>query len=491
MRDTIDFLINGESASARGDDAWLMLSEFLRKRRGLAGTKVVCAEGDCGSCSVLVGRLEAGKLRYRSVASCIVQVLQLDATHVVTVEGLTPDGGLNAFQEAMVDQHGAQCGFCTPGIVVAMQELMDGGQPLDEHAVRRGLSGNLCRCTGYDAIFRAALKTDVSALPSVEARFPSVEIVDTLAAAAEEPTTIRAAEGTCFKPTTLDEATEFLGSQSDTDTEAVTVLSGGTDLGVVRNKGRFRPTSLMLTGGLAALREVRREGEVLHIGAGVPLSEFEEALASTIPEMTEFLGWFGSPPIRHAGTLAGNLCTASPIGDTAPALCVLGAEVELTSTRGPRMVTVEAFQTGYRTTDRRPDELVTAIRVPLLPPDYHLRLYKVSRRKDLDISTVSGAFRFAVRDGLVVDMRIVLGGVGATVIRMIEVEDRLRGQPATLERFEQAGQLASESVTPMTDVRGSARYRQTLVRNLFLKLWHEIDAGRFAVETSSNPAGGD
>ena len=202
---------------------------------------------------------------------------------------------------------------------------------------------------------------------------------------------------------------------------------------------------------------------------------FEAALAIRLPSFAEYLGWFGSPPIRNAGTLAGNLCTASPIGDTPPVLYVLGAEVELASASGRRRLPVEDFQTGYRCTARRPDELVVAIHVPLPAPREQLVLYKVSRRKDLDISAVSAAFCIERQAGQVERIRIALGGVGPTVRRLREVETQLEGQPATLDAFTAAGEQAAALVTPMSDVRGSETYRRTLTRNLFIKLWHELN----------------
>lgn len=488
MRDHLIFRINGQAVRAAGEDAWLMLSDFLRKRRGLTGTKVVCAEGDCGSCSVLVGRPRNGAMVYRSVASCIQQVCQLDGTHVVTVEGLSRRDELNPFQEAMVRCHGAQCGFCTPGFVVAMQEIFDRGDPIEDPAVRRGLSGNLCRCTGYDAIVRAALETDRGAMRCIDELYPPAELTAALSEAASESVMLWVGAAKCFKPATLEAATDFLGDAVAAG-ELPTVLSGGTDLGVLRNKGIARPNVLMYVGDLDALRGITLEGGALVVGAATPLSEFEAALATHLPELAEFLGWFGSPPIRHAGTLAGNLCTASPIGDTPPALYVLQAEIELASTRGRRRMLVQEFQSGYRTTVREPDELVVGVRVPLLVPDAHLRLYKVSRRKDLDISTVSAAFHFrAVSQGLA-DVRIALGGVGATVVRLPEVEALLEGQRATRERFEQAGASAAAWVSPMSDVRGSEVYRRTLCRNVFLKLWSEFEAGRFAADGQTHRKG--
>ncbi len=496
MRNHLSLYLNGRPLRVAGDDAWLMLSTFLRKRSSLPGTKVVCAEGDCGSCSVLVGRPVAGRMVYRSVASCIVQVLQLDASHIVTVEGLTPRGGLNPFQEAMVRCQGAQCGFCTPGFVVAMQEVYQQDGEVDAHAVRRGLTGNLCRCTGYDSIVRAAMETDPAAMPHVDTLYPPGPLVEALGQAAGEALLLESEERRFYKPVTVEQATRFLADEAgdDADVEEASggvvsagatggggavVLGGGTDLGVLQNKGRLALNVTMHTGGLAELHGVRVEGDTLVVGGAATLRQFERAAEAHLPDLAEFLGWFGSPPIRNGGTLAGNLCTASPIGDTPPALYVLGASVELASARGRRTVSVEDFHTGYRTTQLRPGELVVAVRVPLLGESEYLRVMKVSKRKDLDISSVSAAFCFRLIDNVINQVRIAFGGVGPRVTRLPGVEAMLEGQTVTLEVFEQAAQLTADTVTPMSDVRGSEMYRRTLCRNAVLKLWHELDAGRF------------
>ncbi|MEM1208248.1 MAG: FAD binding domain-containing protein [Planctomycetota bacterium] len=483
MRDALHLYLNGRPLRVTGDDAWLMVSTFLRRRRSLPGTKVVCAEGDCGSCTALVGRVEDGRLVYRSMLSCIQRVAQLDATHVVTVEGLLEGDRLNAFQEAMVREHGAQCGFCTPGIVSAVQGLMESGDPLDATAVRRGLTGNLCRCTGYDAIVRAAVATDLGLHRRLDELYPPEPIVEALSSAASESVTVRSGGRTFFKPATLDEALGFLAAAVRDEGKPPMILGGGTDLGVVHNKGEEMPASAMFIGGLDELRGLREEASgdrgVLVVGGATTLKAFQSALAERLPEVAEFLEWFGSPPIRHAGTVAGNLCTASPIGDTLPLMQVLDAEVQVASARGRRTIPMADFLTGYRATALEVDEMVVAVRVPLLGPHEHLRLYKVSRRKDLDISSVSGAFAFRHRDGVVDRVRVAYGGVAATVSRMGEVEAVLEGHRPTLDRFAAAATLAAESITPLTDVRGSADYRRTLCRNLLMKLGHEIDGGRF------------
>ena len=472
MRDHLFLYLNGRPVRVTGEDAFLTLSDFLRQRRRLTGTKVVCAEGDCGSCSVLVGRPEAGKVRYAAVTSCIQLMFQLDAAHVVTVEGLRGGRELNPIQHALVACHGTQCGFCTPGFVVALYDLMHDGRPVDAEGVRRGLVGSLCRCTGYDSIVRSALAIDRASLRPVDALYPPESLATDLTRAATEEVLIESGSRKFFKPTTVEHAARFRA-----DNPGCVVIAGGTDMGVVYNK-RMRSIDVALsTASLADLRTIRVHAGSLHVGACATLTALERASLERLPELGRFLAFFGSPLIKNAGTLGGNLVTGSPIGDTIPALIVLGARIELAGVAGVRHVPIDQFYTGYRRTVLAPDELVIRVQIPLPRPGETFKLYKVSRRKDLDISSF-GAAIWLRRSGTVIeDVRIAYGGVGPMVLRMSKAEAVLRGQPATLERFEQAGDVARDEVTPITDVRGSEQYRRMLAANILVKFWHGAFAG--------------
>jgi xanthine dehydrogenase small subunit len=472
VRDHLLLYLNGQPVRVTGEDAFLTLSDFLRRRRGLAGTKVVCAEGDCGSCSVMVGRPEAGQVRYAAVTSCIQLMFQLDAAHVVTVEGLRAGRELNPIQQAMVACHGTQCGFCTPGLVVALYDLMHDGRVVDAEGVRRGLVGNLCRCTGYDSIVRSALATDRASLRPVDALYPPETLTAELTRATGEEVLIEAGSRKFFKPTTIERAARFRA-----DNPGCVVVAGGTDMGVVYNK-RMRAIDVALsTASLADLRTIRVHAGSLHVGACATLAALERTALEHLPELGRFLAFFGSPLVKNAGTLGGNLVTGSPIGDTIPALMVLDAEVELTGVAGVRRVPINQFYAGYRRTVLTPGELVTRVRIPLPRPGETFKLYKVSRRKDLDISSFGAAIWLRRSGNVIEDVRIAYGGVGPTVLRMSKAEAVLRGQPATLERFEQAGDVARDEVTPITDVRGSEQYRRTLAANILVKFWHEALAG--------------
>jgi xanthine dehydrogenase small subunit len=483
MRDHVLLYLNGRPVRVAGDDVFLTLSDYLRRRQGLVGTKVVCAEGDCGSCSVLVGRVTDGRLRYASLCSCIQLVFQLDGAHVVSVEGLKDGGQLNPIQEAMVACQGSQCGFCTPGFVVALYDLMHEGRPCDANAVTRGLVGNLCRCTGYSSIVRAALETDRTTLKSLDQLYPPDAIASQLQAAEREPVRIESGARRFFKPTSIEDAVRF-----KSENPGCLIVSGATDLGVQYNKGVRELTVVMSTSGLTALRGIRVDASSMHVGATATLTELERVSAERLPELSQFLAWFGSPLIKNSGTLAGNLVNASPIGDTLPALMVLNADVELAGTAGRRRINMNDFYTGYRKTVLAPDELVVAVHIPLPRPGELFKLYKVSRRKDLDISTFGAAVWMRAAGGTIEDVRIAYGGVGPVVLRLPKTESHLRGGPATLDRFEAAGQIALDEITPITDVRGADTYRRQLAANVLQRFWHET-LGDAASDTNGDSNG--
>ncbi len=274
-----------------------------------------------------------------------------------------------------------------------------------------------------------------------------------------------------FKPTALARAVRFRA-----DNPNCTIIAGGTDLAVVHNKRMREITSALSTTALADLQTCRRDPDALYIGAGATLTALEQAALTHLPELGRFLAWFGSPLIKNAGTLAGNLVTGSPIGDTLPALIVLGAEIDVARVAATRRIPIANFYSGYRKTVLAPDELVTGVRIPLplTTSGEIFKLYKVSRRKDLDISSFSAAIWLRrSADGPIEDIRIALGGVGPMVLRPTRAEQSLRGQQPTLELFQRAAHLAAADVTPITDVRGSEAYRRTLAGNILLKFWHE------------------
>jgi xanthine dehydrogenase small subunit len=341
--------------------------------------------------------------------------------------------------------------------------------------VRRGLVGNLCRCTGYDSILAAAAHVDGSAMRSLGKLYPEGGIAYSLKRAAAESLAVHDGERTVFKPVTLKEAVWMRGAHKQ-----ATVLAGGTDLGVVWNKKKGRPADLICVGDLAELRVSVVAGGVWTVGAGVSLSDLEREAAERLPTYAAMLDRFGSPPIKNAGTLGGNLVNGSPIGDTIPALLVLNAEVELAGPKGSRRVNLNEFYTGYRKTVLKPDELLTAVHVPLPGDDEVPACYKISKRRDLDISSFTAAVWMKTDGDTIGAVRIAYGGVAPTVVRLPQTEAALVGQPLTEATWRKAGRIARSEIKPISDVRGSAEYRATLAANILVKFGREHGGARAA-----------
>jgi xanthine dehydrogenase small subunit len=476
MRDNLLIYVNGKRRDVAGAGAFTSLSDFLRYQLELTGTKVVCAEGDCGSCTVLIGRPADGRIAYKPVTSCIQFLHQLDCTHVVTIEGLTPAKSLNPVQEAMVRCHGAQCGFCTPGIVVSMYSMFEekAGTAVCEADVRSALVGNLCRCTGYQSIIQAGMETAAEQIQSIDSLYPPDEMLSDFADHAGESVMIRSKDRCHFKPTSIAAAVAFKAANAD-----CTVVAGATDIGVLINKGIRDPKIVLNLSGLTELRWIQASSTAIDAGALATIAELEKVAATALPEYAGFLNYFGSPPIKNAATIGGNIANGSPIGDSMPALFVLDAQIELTGTQGSRRVNINQFYIGYRKTVMLADELITAVHIPLPQRDEIFKLYKISRRKDLDISALAAAICITVQAGKITDCRIAYGGVAPTIVRLPGVESFLSNKDFTESIFREAAKVARNEVRPISDVRGSADYRSELAGNILLKFFAESrDEGR-------------
>jgi xanthine dehydrogenase small subunit len=452
VRDHILIHINGREHRIEGDAAFQTLANYLRQDVAATGTKIVCEEGDCGACTVLTRR--SAKDDYRPVNSCILNLAQLDGSSIVTVEGLRQDGLLHPVQDAMMQCHGAQCGYCTPGFVVAMAGMFERCNRVDEKQVRDGLTGNLCRCTGYEPIIKAALAVDGTTVAKMSARYPNLPD-------ASDSVTV----GTFCAPATLDEAIAF-----KRDHPGCAIVQGGTDVGVWVNKRNYAAPATLSLAKIASLNELREEDGAIVVGANTTLADFEIFIADRIPELARILAIFGSPQIKNAGTLIGNIANGSPIGDTLPYMFVAGAVLEMNG--GTRTVPIDRFYLGYRKFDLQPDEIITRVRVGIVHDT--LKLYKVSRRKDLDISAFTAAIRLAMNGDRIDRATIAYGGVAPTVIRLPHTEIFLTGKSATLDTFEHAGRVARDEIKPISDVRGSSDYRLQLGENILAKFWYEV-----------------
>jgi xanthine dehydrogenase small subunit len=474
MLDHLLLWVNGHRHEVRGRDAFLSLSDYLRRVCGLTGTKIVCSEGDCGACTVLIGRASAdgNRLVYRPIDSCIQFLFQLDGTHIVTIEGLGGETEPSAVQRAMIECHGSQCGFCTPGFVVAMTGLLEDREELDESTMRCGLTGNLCRCTGYTSIIDAGRQVDVTGHHRAEELYPSEHILSEFAERREQRIDVRAEwdeqEHLFMSPPSLDAALESLAAHPD-----ATIVAGATDIGVRINKSLAIPRKILDLNRVDELVGVVVENGELVLGSRASWTAIEDVCKETVPEFYKIVSVFGAPQIRHVGTIGGNIANASPIADSLPFLHVMNAMLELRSARGTRHVNINNFYKGYKKLDLQPGELITRIRIPLPADNELLRLYKVSRRRDLDIATFTAAIRMRLDGESIAEAAIALGAVGPTVIRARKTEACLQGRLLDEETMRQAGDVAVAEITPISDVRGAAEYRYQLTRNILLKFFHE------------------
>ena len=350
-----------------------------------------------------------------------------------------------------------------------MCSILDEQPQATDHEMCRGLVGNLCRCTGYGAILSAGRAVDREQLRKIQDLYDTAAIAAELKDAARETLTLESGYQHLYKPATVAEAAAYLAEHDDT-----TIIAGGTDLGVQTNKGLRQVKRMLSTAALDELRGIRREDDTLVVGANTSLTTLELALLDHLPEYGAMLNWFGSPLIKNAGTLGGNIANGSPIGDTMPALYVLNAEIELTSSAGPRRVNINDYYTGYKKSVRRTDELLTRVFIPIPAASELFKLYKISKRKDLDISTLTGAIWMKVKDKSIAQVRIAYGGVGPNILRLKQTEASLIGQPFDAATFSAAGKLARTEITPISDVRGAAAYRLQLAENLLLKFFHDV-----------------
>jgi xanthine dehydrogenase small subunit len=476
MRDYLSFVLNGETLQVRGLDPATTLLEYLRRERRLTGTKEGCAEGDCGACTVTVGEFDPGPgagpgsgIRYRALNACILLMPMLEGRSITTVERLRgQDGALHAVQEAMVDAHGSQCGFCTPGFVMSLYTAWLNGPGSGAVRIDDLLAGNLCRCTGYGPIVRAARSVNDRPRPSDEVEARAAEITRLEAIAHGETAALDGAGSRCYAPATLDELARVCEAHPD-----ATILSGATDVGLWITKQHRRIATFISTGRVRELQSITHHGDMLRIGAGVRWADLEETIGRHYPDLGELLRRFGSVQVRNAATVGGNIANGSPVGDGPPALIALGAKLVLRQGAARRTIPLEAYFLAHGRQDRRPGELVEAVEVPLIGPPERLKCYKVSKRFDQDISAVCGCFNIDVADGTVREARICFGGMSGTPKRTTHVEAALAGRPWTRATVLGALPGFEREFTPISDMRGSAAYRMQVAKNLLVKYFHE------------------
>ena len=579
MRDFALIYLNGVRREIRGREALMMLGDWLRKEAGLTGTKIVCAEGDCGSCTVLrafpdlaahahvhvgvqggvkvganvgviggandganvgaiVGADHATRstpLEFEAMNSCIVTVAQMDGSHIVTVEGMQCGDELSPAQVAMKQCHASQCGYCTPGFVMAISAMLekhgdangtrtnvasdsgaraniasdsgrrenvashggaDAAQQIDAKMAANYLTGNLCRCTGYAPIVEAALTVRATEKHSVAGRYSNTTAIADALNTATKSLLIEHDGVKLFAPVSLREAVTFAA-----ENPGFKVVGAATDLGVQTNKGKPLPRALLSLHLIRDLYQAKQSRSDIVVGARVTLAQLRRLCETSAPELASFLNLFGSPQIKNVATLVGNIANASPIGDTLPFLLIADAVVHVASRpggKGPihkRKIEFTDLYVGYKKLALTPEEIITHVSFNATDSKELLRLYKVSQRKDMDISAISGAFSLTLAGRAkhsnssndlqslaarktkssprVVSARIAFGGVAATPIRMPEIEAALVGD-FTMEKAQVVAHMIASAIMPLSDVRGSAAYRRVTAAKLFMRYASEV-----------------
>lgn len=459
-RDYIVLVINGEHIHVGSEHAFMMLADFLRYQKSLTGTKIVCAEGDCGACTVLIFRPGIDN-DYVAINACIVGMAQLDGAHVLTVESLKDQGRLSEVQKAIENCHGSQCGYCTPGFVMAITGLIEKTRfPLSPQKVKNELTGNLCRCTGYTPLIEAALS--VRSHVPLKTRFNLAELKER-----DVPIQLRHGNKELFAPTTLEQADEFsnLGYK---------LSSGNTDLGVLENKGKNTLEKILSLSLIKELYQIREEHGRIIIGARVNLSAVRQFCQSRVPIFAQFINIFASPQIKNMATLVGNSANASPIADTVPFLLVADGQAHIRSSEGTRILPMENLYAAYKTLNLGPHEYITHLSFAVPKPSERLKLDKISTRKDLDIATVNSAFLVNLDGRLIKDIRLAMGGVGPMVKRLTNTEHAMLNKKLDSTLLQEARKQLQQEITPQSDVRGSDSFRKVLADNLFTRYFESL-----------------
>ena len=462
----IEFILNNNPIKTDHPSGALLL-DFIRYEQSLMGTKIGCREGDCGACTVLIGDLIDGKLNYKQVTSCLTPLGNAQGKHVVTIEGLNMDS-LSPVQQFMVDESGSQCGFCTTGFVVSLTQFcLANATPSYKDAIA-SIDGNICRCTGYKPIERAAKHITES--------LSGKNLNETLEWLIEQK----------FIPSYFDQISSMLNTILPVDNvpQNETLVGGGTDL-YVQKHDQLIDQNIDFISNMPDLNFIEIDNGVCTVGAGATATDLleSEIFISAFPRLKDYLKLFASSPIRNMATLGGNIVNASPIGDFTAFFLALNSKIKLTNKDKSRSIYLKEFYKGYKDLDKSPDEIVSTISFKLPTQDSHFNFEKVSKRIYLDIASVNTALQISISDNKIAETHLSAGGVGPTPIYLINTCLFLSGKTLTPETVRSANKILQDEISPISDVRGSADYKRLLLRQLFYAHFIKLFPSKITLES--------
>ena len=440
---------------------------YVRKKLNKTGTKEGCAEGGCGACTLVLGELKKNKIYYKAINSCIAFVPILDGKQLILVEDLSSDGNLHPVQKAMVDFNGSQCGFCTPGFVMSIFAMYKNNSTYNENIIKDSIQGNLCRCTGYKPIVDAAKslskkkkidqfsrykKNTLSLLKKIKST--NIEIIND--------------NKRYFAPKSLKQLKKIIKKEKNFQ-----LISGGTDLSLMVTKERKDLNSLIYMNSIDELNYIKEKNGYIEVGAATPLIEFESYIEKYFPDFSNILRRYGSVQIRNVCTIAGNLGTASPIGDTLPMLLSLDSKVVISDKNKNKILPLNDFFISYRKTKLKRGQFIHSVKIPILRKNI-FKAYKISKRIDDDISSVCASFNFEINNNKIKNIKIAYGGMSSIPKRAFKCEKILSNSILSIKTINKAKRTLEKDFKPITDVRASKEYRMEIAKNLLEKCFIEI-----------------
>ena len=466
----VKFIHNNKIMEIQDVDPNETLLNYIREKLNKTGTKEGCAEGGCGACTVVLGYLKNNKIFYQSVNACIVFLPTIHGKQLILVEDLVgKDGSLHPVQKSMVNFHGSQCGFCTPGFVMSLFSMYKNFSSFDKKIIKNSIAGNLCRCTGYQPIINAAksLNNKNKVDQFYQTKNETIKLLKIINKK-NNSLTINRIDKKYFAPQTINELKILLKKYPKSK-----ILSGGTDLSLIVTKERKTINSIIYINSIKELNYIKKNKKYIEIGATTPLIEFESEIIKHYPDFKDILERYGSVQIRNVATIAGNIATASPIGDTLPLLLALNAKIVISNSKNDKILYLKDFFINYRKTKLKNGQFIKLIKIPLLQNNI-FKAYKISKRIDDDISAVCASFNLNIKNNIIVSISIAYGGMAAIPKKALQCEKSLLNKDLSEKNINIAQKFLEKDFNPIDDMRASSQYRMKIAKNLLFKCFQEI-----------------